>query len=62
MHGLADKYVAHITPRSGAVDRDFEKLSLGNENGFLWDIVNAKTDEVSEEALPKPSTSEVGIF
>ncbi|KAK9289962.1 hypothetical protein L1049_008124 [Liquidambar formosana] len=59
LHSLADKYVTYITPRSGAVDRDFDKLSLGNENGFLWEIINPGTNELSTgDGLPKESTSE----
>ncbi|XP_038720593.1 RNA polymerase II C-terminal domain phosphatase-like 2 isoform X3 [Tripterygium wilfordii] len=40
LHSLAEKYVAYIKPQSGAVDKDFNKLSSGNQNGFLWDTVN----------------------
>lgn len=62
LHCLAEKYVAYIAPRSGAVDGDFDKLSLGNENGFLWDIVSPGTNELlREDGLPKESTSEVGF-
>ncbi|XP_059462490.1 RNA polymerase II C-terminal domain phosphatase-like 2 isoform X2 [Corylus avellana] len=61
LHSLAEKYVAYIAPRSGAVDGDFDKLSLGNENGFLWDIVSPGTNELlREDGLPKESTSEPG--
>ncbi|XAR50850.1 Phosphoprotein phosphatase [Bertholletia excelsa] len=56
---LADKYVSYITTR-GVVDRDFDKLSLGNENGFLWDTHNPGLEEqLVEDGLPKESTSEV---
>ncbi|KDP24468.1 hypothetical protein JCGZ_25032 [Jatropha curcas] len=59
LHSLAEKYVAYITPQSGAVDHDFDKLSLGKENGFLWDIVNPGSSEVEpEDGLPKERTSE----
>lgn len=61
MHGIAEKYVAYIAPRSGAVDRDFDKLSLGNDNGFLWDVINpGSTELLKEELLPNESASEVG--
>lgn len=54
--------MAYIAPRSGAVDRDFDKLSLGNENGFLWDLVSAGMNEqLGEDGLPKESATEVGI-
>ncbi|KAJ9185347.1 hypothetical protein P3X46_004993 [Hevea brasiliensis] len=59
LHSLAEKYVAYVAPHSGAVDHDFDKLSLGNENGFLWDIVNPGTsDVVPEDGLPKECTPE----
>ncbi|KAM6574279.1 hypothetical protein CsatA_022606 [Cannabis sativa] len=60
LHNLAEKYVAYIAPRSGAaVDRDFNKLSLGNENGFLWDTIKpGSTEAVGEDELAKESTSE----
>ncbi|KAJ0028535.1 hypothetical protein Pint_35192 [Pistacia integerrima] len=62
LHSLAEKYVAYITPCGGAVDRDFDKLSLENENGFLWETVSPESDEgPKEEELRKESTPEVGI-
>lgn len=62
VYGISEKYVAYITPRSGAVDRDFDKLSLGNENGFLWDTVNSESNEgLREDGSCKESTPEVGI-
>ncbi|MBA0706891.1 hypothetical protein Golax_018975 [Gossypium laxum] len=60
LHNLAEKYVAYIAPRSGAVDRDFNNLSLGTENGFLWDV-NPASNEAIKEGFPKDNTSEVGI-
>lgn len=64
IHVIAEKYVSYIAPRSGAaVDRDFDKLSLGNDNGFLWDIIKpGSTEALKEDELPKESTSEVGII
>jgi hypothetical protein len=45
-----------------AVDRDFDKLSLGTENGFIWDIVSPGSNEfLKEDGVAKESTSEVGI-
>ncbi|XP_050381463.1 RNA polymerase II C-terminal domain phosphatase-like 2 [Argentina anserina] len=59
LHSLAEKYVSYIAPRSGAVDKDFDKLSLGNENGFVFDIVAPGSAEVlTEDGVPKESTSE----
>ncbi|XP_031261443.1 RNA polymerase II C-terminal domain phosphatase-like 2 isoform X2 [Pistacia vera] len=59
LHSLAEKYVAYITPRGGAVDRDFDKLSLENENGFLWETVSPESVEgPKEEELRKESTPE----
>lgn len=56
----ADKYMEYVAPDSGAVDRDLDKLSLRNENGFLWDIVSPGLEELpKEEALPNASTAEV---
>ncbi|KAJ6316128.1 hypothetical protein OIU78_019410 [Salix suchowensis] len=46
LHSLAEKYVAYVSPHSGAVDGDFDKLSIGNENGFVWDITNPETSDV----------------
>ncbi|KAL6998413.1 protein-serine,threonine phosphatase [Sarracenia purpurea var. burkii] len=60
---LAEKYLSYIAPRAGAVDRpdkDFEKLSLRTENGFIWDIMDSGSNELQgEDGLSKESTSEV---
>ncbi|KAJ4835042.1 RNA polymerase II C-terminal domain phosphatase-like 2 [Turnera subulata] len=59
LRGLAGKYVAH----SGAVDRDFDKLSLGNDNGFLWEITSPGSSEAGrEDGLPRECTPEVGLL
>lgn len=56
-----DKYLAFTKPHSGAVDKDFDKLSLSNENGFLWDSTSAGSNELlMEDGLHKESISEVG--
>ena len=61
LYVLADKYVAYITPHSGAGDKDFDKLSLSNENGSLWDTTSAgSNDLVTEDGLPKETISEAG--
>lgn len=63
VHGIAEKYVAYIAPRSGAVDKDFDKLSLENNNGFLFDINDpGSTELLKEDELPKESAPEVGIL
>lgn len=60
---FSEKYVTYIAPHSGAVDRDFNKLSLGSENGFLWDSGHPGSGEVvREDGLSKERTPEVGIF
>ncbi|KAK4253236.1 hypothetical protein QN277_010565 [Acacia crassicarpa] len=58
LRSLAEKYVAHMEPRFGAVDTEFDKLSLGHENGFLWDDVNPGSSELLGDGLPKESASE----
>ncbi|XP_061344674.1 RNA polymerase II C-terminal domain phosphatase-like 2 isoform X2 [Gastrolobium bilobum] len=59
LRNLADKYVAHMEPRCRAVDKEFDKLSLGHENGFLWDVVNPESSELQrEDGLPRDSASE----
>lgn len=34
--------------RSGSIDRD-EKLTVQNENGFVWDDINLQSDELSSD-------------
>lgn len=58
---IAEKYVSHMEPRYGAFDGEFDKLSLGQENGFLWDEVKPEPSELQGDGLPKESASEVGI-
>lgn len=58
---IAEKYVSYMAPRTGAVNKDFDKLSLRSENGFVVDIVGPGSAEVlMDDGLPKESTSEVG--
>ncbi|KAK6943513.1 FCP1 homology domain [Dillenia turbinata] len=60
LHSLADKYVAYVGPQSGAVDAYFDKLSLGKENGILWDTANSGLEGLpTADNLPKEGTSEV---
>ncbi|XP_038702035.1 RNA polymerase II C-terminal domain phosphatase-like 2 isoform X2 [Tripterygium wilfordii] len=63
LHSLAEKYVAYIKPHSGAVDKDFNKLSSGSENGFLWDTVNPgsyEQDGLLDEGNPETTEVETG--
>ncbi|KAH8484983.1 hypothetical protein H0E87_026666 [Populus deltoides] len=60
LHSLAEKYAAYVSPNSGAVDGDFDKLSIGNENGFVWDISSPESsDLVREDGSAKERPSEV---
>lgn len=59
MYEIAEKYVAHMEPQCRPVDREFDKLSLGQENGFL-DLESSELQ--TEDGLPRESVSEVGIF
>lgn len=60
LHSLADKYVAHQGPATGdGMDRDFTKLSLGNENGFLWDVTIPGTEK--GDGLLKEGSNEVEV-
>ena len=61
VHCISEKYVAYIAPRSGAVDTDFDKLSLRNQNGFLPDNDPGPNEGLSEDGPRKESTPEVGI-
>ncbi|KAH8505991.1 hypothetical protein H0E87_012994 [Populus deltoides] len=62
LHSLA----AYVSPHPGAFDRDFDKLSIGYENGFVWDITNpGSSDMVQEDGLarecpPKVADAELG--
>ncbi|XP_023544415.1 RNA polymerase II C-terminal domain phosphatase-like 2 isoform X2 [Cucurbita pepo subsp. pepo] len=49
LHNLADKYAAHMKPLLGPVDTDLDKLSIGAENGFLWDTVAPAVNELPKE-------------
>ncbi|XP_073266020.1 RNA polymerase II C-terminal domain phosphatase-like 2 isoform X2 [Populus alba] len=66
LSSLAEKYVAHVSPHPGAFDRDFDKLSIGYKNGFVWDITNpGSSDVVQEDGLarecpPKVADAELG--
>ncbi|CAK9319881.1 unnamed protein product [Citrullus colocynthis] len=51
LHNLADKYAAHIKPLMRPMDADLDKLSIGVENGFLWDTAAPAVNELPEEEL-----------
>ncbi|CAN1303749.1 RNA polymerase II C-terminal domain phosphatase-like 2 [Linum perenne] len=58
---LQERYLTHMTPHLGAVDRDSDNLSRANENGFLWEVINPGPGEaVQEQNIPKEETPEVG--
>ncbi|XP_047156001.1 RNA polymerase II C-terminal domain phosphatase-like 2 isoform X1 [Vigna umbellata] len=59
LQSLAEKYVAHVEPQCRVVDREFDKLSLGRDNGFLWDVVNPESNEPqTEDGMPRENASE----
>ncbi|GAB4857336.1 hypothetical protein Ancab_015244 [Ancistrocladus abbreviatus] len=59
LHSLADKYIAYVAPQTSVVHQDFDKLSVTNENGFIWDDISPESDELStDEKIPKESSSE----
>ncbi|XP_022151521.1 RNA polymerase II C-terminal domain phosphatase-like 2 isoform X3 [Momordica charantia] len=62
LHYLADKYAAHIRPLLGPVGADIDKLSIGGENGFLWDTVAPaavdKSPKEEEDVSHKENNSE----
>ncbi|KAL2626732.1 hypothetical protein AAZV13_07G129200 [Glycine max] len=59
LRSLAEKYVAHVEPQCRAVDKDFDKLSLGCDNGFLWDVINPESSEPQpEDGVSRENASE----
>ena len=59
---ITDKYAAHMKPLLGPVDTDLDKLSIGAENGFLWDTVAPAVNELPKEDVShKENNSEVRI-
>ena len=60
---FSEKYGAHVSPHPGAFDRDFDKLSIGYKNGFVWDITNpGSSDVVQEDGLARECPPKVRIF
>ncbi|GAB2273527.1 hypothetical protein Dimus_008318 [Dionaea muscipula] len=59
LHSLADKYLAYVAPHTDSFHQDVEKLSIKNENGFIWDEIISESEELSmHEKLSKDSSSE----
>jgi len=62
VYGITEKYVAHVEPQCRVVDREFDKLSLGRDSGFLWDVVNPESNEMqTEDRVLRENASEVGF-
>lgn len=57
----ADKYISYVTSHPRVADKDFDKISVENENGFLWDTVNNMDERSVEDRLPQVNVSEVGV-
>lgn len=52
-------YISFIVPNSGGMNKEKDKFSLGNENGFLEDIMDPASNEPSyHDHLHGASTSE----
>ncbi|XP_058109156.1 RNA polymerase II C-terminal domain phosphatase-like 2 isoform X3 [Magnolia sinica] len=59
LRNLASSYVSHLAPDTVAVDRGLDKLSSGNENGFLRDVATPMSVELPmKEELPNASMLE----
>ncbi|TMW87330.1 hypothetical protein EJD97_020098 [Solanum chilense] len=61
LRNMAGNYVSYITSHPLAVDKDFDKISVENENGFLWDTVNHVDEPSVDDRLPQVNVSEVGV-
>ncbi|KAL3327286.1 hypothetical protein AABB24_035116 [Solanum stoloniferum] len=61
LRNMAGEYVSYITSHPRAADKDFDKISVENENGFLWDTVNHVDEPSVEDRLPQVDVSEVGV-
>ena len=46
---FSEKYATYVSPHSGVADQDFDKLSIGYDNGFLSDITNPGSSDVVQE-------------
>ncbi|CAN4106110.1 unnamed protein product [Withania somnifera] len=61
LRNLAEKYISYITSHPRVADKDFDKITMYNENGFLWHTVNHVDDQSAEDRLPQVNISEVGV-
>lgn len=43
------------------MDKDLNKLSVENENGFLWETVNHADEWSVEDRVPQVNVPEVGV-
>ncbi|KAK1365497.1 Protein-serine/threonine phosphatase [Heracleum sosnowskyi] len=60
LRNLADVYISHVAPSSGAVGGNSNKPSNGIERGFLWDTISPEAEQPVDGApLTKEGTSEV---
>lgn len=60
-HDISDKYVAYVAPLAGIVDRDTNKPSLDNQNGFVYDTDPGPNEGLREDGVRKERTPEVRI-
>lgn len=59
LRNLERNYISFIAPNSGGMNKEKDKLSLGNENGFLEDIIDPASNELSDhDHLHGANTSE----
>ncbi|OIT26425.1 PREDICTED: RNA polymerase II C-terminal domain phosphatase-like 2 isoform X2 [Nicotiana attenuata] len=61
LRNLADRYVSYITSHPRVVDKDLNKLSVENENGFLWETVDHVDEWSVEDRVPQVNVPEVGV-
>lgn len=54
---FADKYLLHIA-RNRAANKEIDKISPLDDNGFIWESVNPGSDE---QLVPKNYSTEVAI-
>ncbi|GAB2263711.1 hypothetical protein Droror1_Dr00025845 [Drosera rotundifolia] len=60
LHSLADHYLACMAPRNkDNINQDVEKLSISNENGFIWDEIQSEHEELTvHEKMSKERSAE----
>lgn len=63
VHRIAEKYINYATTYSGSDDGNADKVSLQNENGFLWDDGGSGSQGMSrEDGMGKESIPPGGDF